>query len=229
MAADNRMQQWRDKVSQFSDREKWMLAITGFVVIVGVIDFFVIQPMRDQRALFEQQIETLRVQQVDFSQQQTELLQQIESDPAMAMGREVEGLEKAISDSENKLRSFTQSLVSPDQMSEMLRAILDNQKGLSLVELSNLPVSPLLNEAQLDAEQPEDAGAGIGLFRHPVRLVFEGNYADTLAYLQRLEEIPNKFYWYRFDYQVLDYPLARVSVNIYTLSTQEWWIGEDDS
>jgi MSHA biogenesis protein MshJ len=225
MATDNRLQQWRDKLAEFSDREKWMLAITGFVLVVGVLDFFVIQPMRDQRALFEQQIETLRMQQVDFSQQQTELLEQIEADPAMAMGREVEGLEKAITASEEKLRSFTQSLVSPGQMSEMLRAMLENQQGLKLLELTNLPVSPLLKNEQ----QATSSDSGIGLFRHPVRLVFEGNYSDTLAYLERLEEIPNKFYWYRFDYQVKEYPLARVSVNIYTLSTQEWWIGEDDS
>jgi len=50
-----------------------------------------------------------------------------------------------------------------------------------------------------------------------------------LEYLQKLEQLPNKFYWHRFDYQVLEYPKAQVSINIYTLSTQQWWIGDHES
>lgn len=229
MAAKLDMKVLRKKVADMSVREKWMLVVTGFVLIVGILDFFFIQPMRDQRSLFEQQINTIRSQQSDFTQQQEELVDQIESDPAMVMQRQIEGLEKSISASEAKLSVFTKSLVSPIEMTDMLRELVDQNRGLKLIELENMAVSPLIDEAkEADAEVMADQN-GFGLFRHQVRLIFEGNYSDTLQYLRKLEQIDNKFYWQRFDYQVLDYPKARVTLNIYTLSTQQWWIGSNES
>ena len=168
----------------------------------------------------EIQIDNLRVQQGNFDQQLVELTEQIANDPAMIAEREIEGLESAIVKNENRLRTFTDTLVAPTEMGEMLRDILDSQKNLKLVELKNLAVAPILSEEE--NESNED----IGLFRHPVRLIFEGSYSDTLKYLAKLEGMDNRFYWSRFDYQVLDYPKAQVSLSIYTLSTQQWWIGE---
>ena len=229
MATEFDMKNLRKKVNEMSMRERWMLAITGFVLVVGILDFFFIQPMRDQRALFEQQINTIRSQQSDFTQQQEELAVQIESDPAMVMQRQIEGLEKSISRDEARLQEFTKSLVSPIEMTDMLRELVNQNKGLKLIELENLAVAPLIAEPNETKEEAESGNNDFGLFRHQVRLVFEGNYTDTVEYLRKLEKIDNKFYWQRFDYQVLNYPKARVTLNIYTLSTQQWWIGSNES
>ncbi len=220
MSNSSTMQQLREKVSVLSIREKWLLLLTGFVFVVGVLDYFIIQPIRDERSAIEIQINNLRMQQTSFDQQLSELTEQIANDPAMIAEREIDGLEKAIIENEQRLRTFTDTLVSPREMGSMLKEILDNQKNLKLVELKNLPVAPILSDEESESTQD------IGLFRHPVRLVFEGNYANTLQYLTLLEQMKNRFYWNRFDYQVQDYPIARVSLNIYTLSTQQWWIGD---
>ena len=229
MAAELDMKNMRKKVVEMSVREKWMLLVTGFVLIVGILDFFFIQPMRDQRELFEQQINTIRSQQSDFAQQQDELAIQIESDPAMVMQRQIKGLDKSITSSEARLQEFTKSLVSPVEMTDMLRELVNQNRGLKLIELENMAVSPLISEDGAAATETTPDDTDFGLFRHQVRLIFEGNYTDTLEYLRKLEEIDNKFYWQRFDYQVLDYPKARVTLNIYTLSTQQWWIGSNES
>lgn len=215
------LQPWRDRVADFSEREKWMLVLTGLVLVVGVIDVFLVQPLRDQRAIAEQQIASLALQQTNFTQQLEELTIQISNDPAMMTSREIEGLDKAIADKEQQLRAFTDTLVSPAEMSSMLQDILEQQKRLKLIELANQPVSPLLAD-----DSPQTGKAELGLYRHPIRLIFEGTYADTLSYLLALEKMPNKFYWNRFDYQVLEHPRARVTLSIYTLSTNQWWIGE---
>ncbi|MBT8449593.1 MAG: type II secretion system protein M [Gammaproteobacteria bacterium] len=229
MAKSIDMQDLRKKVGAMSEREKWMLVITGFVLVVGILDFFIIQPMRDQRALFEQQINTVRSQQADFAQQQEELVVQIESDPAMVMQRQIEGLEKSIDTNEVRLKEFTTSLVTPVEMSNMLRELVNQNKGLKLIELENQAVAPLIDDAENQEDMANENETEFGLFRHPVKVIFEGNYKDTLAYVQKLENIDNKFYWQRFDYQVLEYPKARVTINIYTLSTQQWWIGSNES
>ena len=48
-----------------------------------------------------------------------------------------------------------------------------------------------------------------------------------MNYLQKLEQLPWKFYWQHFDYEVQQYPRALITLNIYTLSTSKWWIGDD--
>ena len=178
--------------------------------------------MRDDRAGLAIQINNLNVQRSNFDQQLEELTDAIANDPAMMAERELEGLENAIMGSERRLRAFTDTLVAPDEMADMLRDILESQKNLTLVELQNLLVTPILTDEE------NKLSTEIGLYRHPVKLIFEGNYSDTLGYLGRLEGMDSRFYWSRFDYQVKDYPIAQVSLNIYTLSTQEWWIGEVD-
>lgn len=219
MSQKSSMEDLREKVTALSMREKWLLVATGFVFVVGILDYFIIQPVRDERSSIEIQIQNLTAQQANFDQQLEELTIQIANDPAMIAEREIEGLDKAIIENEKRLRTFTDTLVAPQEMAAMLKDILDQQKNLKLVELRNLPVAPILSDEESESNQD------IGLFRHPVRLVFQGNYSDSLNYLTKLEDMKNRFYWNRFDYQVEDYPIARVSLNIYTLSTQQWWIG----
>lgn len=212
----------QQKVAAFSARERWLLFATGLILVVGLLDYFLIQPLRDDRAGLAIQINNLNVQRSNFDQQLEELTDAIANDPAMMAERELEGLENAIMGSERRLRAFTDTLVAPDEMADMLRDILESQKNLTLVELQNLLVTPILTDEE------NKLSTEIGLYRHPVKLIFEGNYSDTLGYLGRLEGMDSRFYWSRFDYQVKDYPTAQVSLNIYTLSTQEWWIGEVD-
>ena len=212
----------QQKVAAFSARERWLLFATGLILVVGLLDYFLIQPVRDERAGLAIQINNLNVQRTNFDQQLEELTDAIANDPAMMAERELEGLENAIMGSERRLRAFTDTLVAPDEMADMLRDILESQKNLTLVELQNLLVTPILTDEE------NKLSTEIGLYRHPVKLIFEGNYSDTLGYLERLEGMDSRFYWNRFDYQVKDYPTAQVSLNIYTLSTQEWWIGEVD-
>jgi MSHA biogenesis protein MshJ len=212
----------QQKVAAFSARERWLLFATGLILVVGLLDYFLIQPLRDDRAGVAIQINNLTVQRTNFDQQLEELTDAIANDPAMMAERELEGLENAIVGSERRLRAFTDTLVAPDEMADMLRDILESQKNLTLNELQNLLVTPILTDEE------NKLSTEIGLYRHPVKLIFEGNYSDTLGYLERLEGMDSRFYWNRFDYQVKDYPIAQVSLNIYTLSTQEWWIGEVD-
>ena len=53
---------------------------------------------------------------------------------------------------------------------------------------------------------------------------FEGEYFQTLQFLQRLETVDG-FYWQLFDYQVDGYPRAIITIQLNTLSLEEGWIG----
>ena len=53
----------------------------------------------------------------------------------------------------------------------------------------------------------------------------EGRYFDIQAYLESIETLPWQFYWKKFSYRVIDYPMAEVEIELYTLSTSPAFMG----
>ncbi|MDA1207911.1 MAG: MSHA biogenesis protein MshJ, partial [Proteobacteria bacterium] len=57
--------------------------------------------------------------------------------------------------------------------------------------------------------------------KHGIELTLQGSYLDVLRYLAAIENIGVRFFWERVEYQVEQYPLGEVSIEVFTLSTQE--------
>ena len=52
--------QWEkasEKVAALTQREKVLVLLTGLIIIPGVIDFFLLQPLRDSATLYNKQIQ----------------------------------------------------------------------------------------------------------------------------------------------------------------------------
>ncbi len=218
-------QKTSDQISALSQREKVLLLLTGLIIIPGVIDFFLIQPLRDSSTLLQQQTQAINQRMASFTSQQAELLTEIENDPAMELERRIVGVEKALGGAKQSLIQYTDTLVAPQRMALMLENMLHERENLQLVSLENLPVAPLFKREDATKEKESDV---FGLYRHGIRLVFKGDYMKTMDYMQNLEQLPWKFYWQSFSYEVQQYPQSLITINIYTLSTSKWWIGDKD-
>ncbi len=68
------------------------------------------------------------------------------------------------------------------------------------------------------------ANADIQLYQHGLRITLTGTFFDIQAYLNTIEQLPKKFYWRIFDYQMQRYPQAEVVMEIYTLSMNKEFI-----
>jgi MSHA biogenesis protein MshJ len=68
------------------------------------------------------------------------------------------------------------------------------------------------------------SGAEVLLYRHGLRITMTGAFFDIQAYLDSIEQLPKKFYWEVFDYQMQEYPTAEVVMEIYTLSINKEFI-----
>jgi MSHA biogenesis protein MshJ len=227
--------QLQEKVEQLNKREKIMVFFAGLILFPGMIDFLVLQPMRDSATKWQQQATMINQRISSANQQQKELAQQIASDPAMELERRIEGTEIAIDSAEQELLAYTGSLIAPDKMAAMLKGLLQERGSLKLVSLENQPAKPLFDTktsaktAENQPSQKTDPGMDVfGLYRHGIKLVFKGQYMQSMDYIEALEALPWKFYWHAFDYQVEEYPEALVKLHIYTLSTNSYWIGETD-
>jgi len=98
-----------------------------------------------------------------------------------------------------------------------------------LTKLESLGAEPLFpveeNEDKTENEKNQKRTQRPEIYKHGMRIVFEGDYFKTLKYLQALETMPWRLYWDNVEYHVTEYPKASVAITVHTLSLDEGWIG----
>lgn len=62
------------------------------------------------------------------------------------------------------------------------------------------------------------------LYRHGVELAVRGNYLDMVSYMDALEAMPAQLIWSKASLSVEDYPNARLTLRVYTLSLDKKWM-----
>lgn len=62
------------------------------------------------------------------------------------------------------------------------------------------------------------------LYRHGVEVVLQGSYLDMVNYMEALEAMPAHVFWGKASMVVEQYPHARLSLTLYTLSLDDKWI-----
>lgn len=199
-----------------------LLALIATLIYVGL--FLVIEPLQFRQADAARRITVTGTQILEEESQQAQIKATYNSDPdSFARARQQELL-SSVAEADLELNRLYGQLIDPREMSLMLTLILQSETTLELISLNNMPSELLLSSA-ISEEAEAGRKSSVELYRHGLQMVFEGTYLDTIRYLQSLEELENNFFWETLEYSVLAYPKARITLDIYTLSTQRGWIG----
>jgi MSHA biogenesis protein MshJ len=62
------------------------------------------------------------------------------------------------------------------------------------------------------------------LYRHGVEMVLQGSYLDMVAYMESLERLPVQLFWGKAQLEAGSYPVARLTLTLYTLSLDDKWM-----
>jgi MSHA biogenesis protein MshJ len=142
----------------------------------------------------------------------------------------------------DQLRTMEKGLVPPERIAPLLESMLRANGRLQLVSLRTLPVDTVdgaspdgaalgnagsTPAAQLDAAAAgvkSAAAAGTVLYRHGVELTVRGSYLDMVDAMGALEALPTQLFWGRAQLDVEDYPNARLTLTLYTLSLDPKWM-----
>ena len=135
--------------------------------------------------------------------------------------RKTVSLEQEIAILDADLQRLTGGMISAKEMAVFLEDLLLQEHGLRLVRLENLGVEPILSAGE-EKKNPAFEG-GPNLFRHSMRLEFEGSYLRALGYLQRLEKMPKRLIWEELEIRAED-DKARIILTVHTLSLRRGWI-----
>jgi MSHA biogenesis protein MshJ len=118
-----------------------------------------------------------------------------------------------LTDLEARIQKQMGGLLAPAQAIKVLERVLEQEQDLKLLKV-NASSSPLGdNDALTDSGQLQDTGIN----RYRMQLQLEGSYLATLRYLRALENLPWKFFWEGVEYEVIEHPNARITLDLYTL------------
>lgn len=156
-------------------------------------------------------------------QEQSALQEAKSRDPNVRLAAERKRLDEELRSLDASIGSVLDRFVTPERMPRVLEDVIRHHQGLRLRRMISLPVEPM-ELLPADGDAADGPGPPL-IYRHPLRLELEGNYFDVLAYLNELEEGPWRFGWRQLDYEVSEYPLAEVTLEIETLSREKSWIG----
>ncbi|MDD1782196.1 type II secretion system protein M [Enterovibrio sp. ZSDZ35] len=210
------LERLKEKFDALTLREKWLIALAGWIAIAGAGMLVFIEPatkaVHDLQAQFSSNEQnTKQILALNTLKQK-----KLGTSPNAELDAHLSALNAEISALDEKVDSKVAGLVPAPQMPRLVEKVLAQSEQLSLVSMSSLPAKQITDS--------KDAG----YFVHPVELTLKGRYFDIVKYLSDLESLPEKYYWRSVDYKVTEYPLAEVVIQVYTLGESDMFIGGSD-
>ena len=224
---NKRWQEWDSKWEQLSLRERVLLLLVMAVLPLVLIFIFLVEPAIKVLQKVPAEIEVLESS-VQSQKGVLEMLQGQEAkDPNIKARQELKLLRQRLLEDKAAIKRAATQLVGADDMLKTLRTVLTAEKGVALISARNLPIE----ERQLGQPKSEESDADASraasavLYVHPVELILEGSYQGLYNYLLKLEGLDDQFFWDVLQYDVEEYPQARIRLQVHTLSSDAGWLG----
>jgi MSHA biogenesis protein MshJ len=205
----------RDWFEALSFRERVAIVAAVLVGLLLAIESFAWAPARKRLDGAEAQIASLDAQRATLQQELDKLDQEESLDPDAAVSRQLKSFDQQIGTLDRKLEGQKLQLIDPAQARPMLQALIGNVHGLRMLSLHTEPPTQLVNTENADLPP---------LYRHGVVIELEGDYLPLLDYLQALENLPWRLYWYGLDVKADKPGARRFRLEFYTVSLRKEWI-----
>lgn len=225
-----RLKQWAERIDAMSLRERLMIFAMLAVTLVALVVTGAIDPISAKQKILSQKLAQSQAQTQALEAQMQALAEAAKNDPDAPNKQRLSALEAKRKTALAELASVNQGLVTPDQMTQVLRDWLGRNPRLSLVSIKTLSVSPLTQASKaVDAAgksdtKPNQPATDLGLYKHGVEISVEGSYPDLVAYLAELEQLPWRMYWGGISLSTQTYPISRLTLTVYTLSLDKTWL-----
>lgn len=141
---------------------------------------------------------------------------QLQEDPLEEINNKIAFTETTLAKINTQLDDKLVKFIHAQKMPIALTKVLANTPGVKITALKSLPVK-VFNASQ---QKVKDATHAL-FYQHSLEITLQGNYNAIYQYLLNVETLQDNFYWSSLDYKVSNYPIADVTIQIYTLSDQQ--------
>jgi len=204
-----------ERFDSLTPRERIIIVITLIITILGAWDNFIYQPLSTEQKALNTELSTIKIN-LSANQQVAKKIEALgKIDPNKENKQTLKEIKQKFRQLKLQLNTGEKQFVPAHLMPTVLQDLLQQTSGLKILDLKSLPISTF-SEASKETSW---------VYRHGLSITLSGNYFNTLKYLEALEALPWRFNWESIDYQVKEYPIAETTLNIYTLSFDENWLG----
>lgn len=227
-----------NKWQVLSKRERWMIFGAGLFAVVGLLDTFLLEPQRVQLAATQQEIVKIQNDTSSLTEQMTTIATQAAPQPASnAFKHDIDETNQKINSQSAELVKVSSYMVPPQDMVAFLKKLLQQHADVQVIEMQSLPVVDFIDKQRklLQSAASSEAGSTQAsaeevwknvphVYQHAVKVRLKGKYFALMAYAQSLKAIGQKLAWENAELKA-DYPESELTVQVYTLSGENAWLG----
>lgn len=232
---------WQQKFDALNQRERVIVFVIALLVVYLILQSLVLDPLLRDRTVTLRQQQQLQQQIAELQEAKTVLNTQLDSGVNRAKEQRREQLRMQVNTLDEQIERSVLAMIPPQKMAQVLESVLLQDKNLKLLAIENRPGLPVLKTEDLEGNKSEtnkssrkktnapttsaNASAAPALYQHSFVITLEGDYLSTIAYFNRLSELPWRFYWDSLIFSVDRYPKATITLTVHTVSLSEEWIG----
>lgn len=220
----NQLTQLSQKWLVLSKRDRLMLFLVGLFAILGLTDTYLTEPVRQEVALKQAEI-------TQFQQDIAKTKLNVAEAKAGVAGavsplkQQIEAVNADIAAQEHQLAEIGKMMVSPAEILPVLKKLLMQHKDVSVLEMETLPPTGFLKKhVGQSADLNAAAAAAPTLYQHSIKLRLSGNYLALGRYVADLKKMGQTIAWESAELKS-KYPENELTLEIYTLSGQQVWMG----
>lgn len=211
-----------EKFDQLKQRERIIIFGALLIAVVLAGNQFLIEPIIKQKKTVINQLAEAKSINSELKTQLEIIAIKSNEDPDRESRQKLTALNADLSQLDGKLEGAILDFLPPKEMVGVLEKILSLNTSLKLVSLEKLASK---HWQPLFKEKVKSILTGQKVFRHSVRLQFEGNYLDAVAFFRDLEALPKRFFWEGLTIELLEYPVSLITLTVTTMNLTEGWIG----
>lgn len=227
----NLLQSFNQRWVILTKRDRMMLFLVGLFGVVGLMDTYVTDPVRQQTATAEEELVKLQADTAKVQVQITKLNTAV-TDANSPIQQQISQLKADIASQEQALLTLGSMMVKPQQMAEVMKKLLKQHADVQVVAMESLPPVSFVKKhlpaadasAGAVATAPEMSLEIGALYQHTLRLKLSGAYLPLMHYVADLKAQGNSIAWENADFKA-SYPQAELTLELYTLGTDQAWLG----
>jgi len=207
-------------------RTRAALYFISLAAVYVLCQFALLNPLHSYQAALQQRLlakqNALAVAQAEFQKMQAKTRQ----DPDLPNRERLREVTRQLGELESPVTELMKSLVSPEEMTSLVKTLLAERRRPSLIRMENLPPVDISKQAPADKNEkkPQPAKTAAPLYKHGLRIEVKGGFRDIVAFCSDLEKLNWKVLWDKADIKTEHYPVSTAVITVYTLSRDAAWI-----
>ncbi len=203
--------------NQMTMRERVIMFGALIICVSALTYYWMFEPAMIRQARADKALQTAYQQEKELNREIAEIKARLLKDPLQEVNNQIAFSEQVLVSLDKRLDEKLVRFIHSQTMSTALAKVLSSSPGVKVKLLKSLPTQSF-SSAAAGADTAQEKNI---FYKHTLEIQLVGNYNAVYRYLLNLETLQEKFYWSSLDYQVAKYPLAEVTIQIYTLSSQQ--------